>query len=171
MNRVVCDAGPIIHLAEANLLCLLQNCGQISVPSLVADEVQRAVEIDPWPDWIAVRTLDTGAVQTAKRWAQFGDLHGGEAETYALATLMEADWLLTDDASARVFAATMGMEVHGTLGVVLWNVARGRLGRETGLSALAVLRETSLWLSAEVLREARDAVVQICRGREQLPES
>jgi len=40
---------------------------------------------------------------------------------------------LTDDAAARLFAATLGMEVHGSLGVVLWNVARRHLDQEQGL--------------------------------------
>jgi predicted nucleic acid-binding protein len=165
MIRIVCDAGPIIHLAEADLLCLLRNCGSISAPTLVAEEARNVVAADPWPDWIAIRTLDRDAARAANRWVQFGDLHGGEAEAFALAAQTGADWLLTDDAGARLFAATMGMEMHGTLGVVLWNVAHGRLGQEAGLSALASLRQTSMWLSAHVQRDAEEAVMRICPGR------
>lgn len=78
---------------------------------------------------------------------------------------IKANWLLTDDAAARLFATTLGMEVHGSLGVVLWNVAQGRLDREQGLSALTALAQSSLWLSTRTLSDARAAVIEICVGR------
>ncbi len=47
------------------------------------------------------------------------ELGAGEAEAIALARSLHADWLLTDDAEARVVAQLAGLEVHGSLGVLL----------------------------------------------------
>ena len=67
-------------------------------------------------------------------------------------------WLLTDDTAARVFATTLGLEVHGSLGIVLWAAARGHLSREESAVALDRLAHSSLWLSTRVLAEARAAL-------------
>ena len=47
----------------------------------------------------------------------------GEAQAIALARQFGPDWLLTDDASARLLAQSLGLEVHGSLGLVLWSAA------------------------------------------------
>jgi predicted nucleic acid-binding protein len=53
------------------------------------------------------------------------------------------------------------MEVHGSLGIILWNAAKGYLSREETESALKRLEATSLWLSERVRREARQALEDI----------
>jgi predicted nucleic acid-binding protein len=73
----------------------------------------------------------------------------------------KVDWLLTDDSAARLFASLFGLEVHGSLGVVLWNVAHGNLSRSEGEQALDALKQSSLWLSEKILEEARKAVIDM----------
>lgn len=163
MRTVVCDAGPVIHLHEAGLLHLLKACGSIHVPALVHEEICANTSLESnWPDWIEVVRLNYDAVKHATFLNRSGDLHGGESEAFVLCEDIKANWLLTDDAAARLFAATLGMEVHGSLGVVLWNVAHRHLEREQGLSALTALTQTSLWLSNRTLLDARTAIIEIC---------
>jgi len=64
--------------------------------------------------------LSASAQQRSLTWQQAGLLHGGEAEPVALAIELKADWFLTDDAAARLLAESLGLEVHGSLGVILW---------------------------------------------------
>ena len=163
MRTVVCDAGPVIHLQEAGLLHLLYACGTLSVPVLVQEEICANSSMEfIWPHWINVIRLDAKAIQHANFLSRSSDLHGGESEAFVLCETLKADWLLTDDAAARLFAATLGMEVHGSLGVVLWNVAHHHLDQEQGLSALTALSKTSLWLSTRTLSDARAAIIEIC---------
>ena len=163
MRTVVCDAGPVIHLHEAGLLYLLKACGSVYVPALVHEEVcANTMLACDWPNWIEVVRLGYDAAKHADFLSRSADLHGGEAEAFVLCENIKADWLLTDDAAARLFATTLGMEVHGSLGVVLWNVAQRHLDREQGLSALAALAQSSLWLSTRTLSDARAAVIEIC---------
>jgi len=48
-----------------------------------------------------------------------------EAEAIGLALQEQADWLLTDDAKARQFAESLGLEVNGSIAIILWAVAIG----------------------------------------------
>ena len=100
------------------------------------------------------------AVQ-AMEWQESGLLEAGEAEAIALAHQLSATWLLTDDAAARVFATAVGVEVHGSLGIVLWAAASGHLSREEADAALDRLAHSSLWISARVLAEARAALERL----------
>lgn len=78
-------------------------------------------------------------------------------EAIVLTRSRAADWLLTDDAAARVVATLLGMEVHGSLGVVLWAVAQARISRHEG-AILDRLAGSSLWISPAILAEARRAL-------------
>ena len=84
----------------------------------------------------------------ASGWQQSGLLEVGEAKAIALARQLSARWLLTDDAAARVFATMMGLEVRGSLGVVLWAAARGYLSHAEAAAALDRLAQSSRWISA-----------------------
>jgi len=110
---------------------------------------------------IVFDTLDTRHAAEAAAWLQAELLHAGEAEAIALARQIEADWLLTDDAAARLFASELGLEVHGSLGVILWAAAMRLLDRPAAEQALTQLAASSLWLSTRIQREAWAALEEI----------
>jgi predicted nucleic acid-binding protein len=105
-----------------------------------------------------VATVRTSDATQAARWERVGLLDTGEAEAIALARELNAEWFLTDDGAARVFATALGLEVHGSLGVVLWAAAVGHLNRKEAESALHRLAQSSLWISTRVLAEAHTAL-------------
>jgi len=116
-----------------------------------------------WPAWVEVEPLTPADARTSVAWMELGDLHGGEAEAVVMAQSLAAEWFLTDDAGARLVAVSLGLEAHGSLGVVLWNVSHRLLSQEQGLAALKDLRGGSLWISDRIFRQAEDAVREICR--------
>ena len=107
--------------------------------------------------------LNSLGIKEAAKWQEAGLLDAGEAEAIALARQKKAEWLLTDDSTARLFGEALGLEVHGSLGVVLWSVAVGHLDRSGAEAALDRLAHSSLWISARVLAEARAALDELCR--------
>jgi predicted nucleic acid-binding protein len=131
MKRVACDTFPLLHLGEAGVRGLLSPAGEIHIPTAVDVEIRRC-EAD-WhthsPAWLHVTQLDPGPGIEARSWQQAGSLHYGEAQAIALARQLEADWLLTDDAAARLLAQSLGLKVQGSLGLVLWAAAMGHLSR------------------------------------------
>lgn len=163
MKIVVCDTGPILHLREADCLPILQAAGSILIPPAVDAEMARLDQL--WaaerPSWIQTTPLDPAHLEDAQSWLKAGLLDAGEAQALALAAQINADWLLTDDAAARTLAKHQGFEVHGSVGVVLWAVAVGHLDHSEGERSLDALAQSSLWISARVLAEARRALKRI----------
>jgi len=159
MRTIVCDAGPIIHLYEADCLQLLRQTGSFYIPQRVFNEVQTTIQIeDPLPEWIQVISLSPHEQKEAGVWKKSGDLHAGEAEAFVLARRKKADWFLTDDSATRLFVSLLGMEVHGSLGVILWNAAHRHLSRAETEDALNALEASSLWLSPKIYQEARQSL-------------
>jgi len=155
MRTIVCDAGPIIHLYEANCLELLRQTGNLYLPQRVFHEVQTTLQLkEPWPEWLQVIRLSPHEQREAGIWKRSGDLHDGEAEALVLARRKKADWFLTDDSTTRLFVSLLGMEVHGSLGVILWNAAHKHLSRAETEQALTGLEASSLWLSRKIYQEA-----------------
>ncbi len=164
MKRIVCDTGPLIHLFEANLLNLLEAAGESLIPPGVAAELEAAapdLKVDDLP-WLVTRPLRQPHDAQARDWHRAGLLHLGESEALALAQQEQAGWFLTDDSAARVVAEQMAVEVHGSLGVLLWGAATGFfVDLPAAEVALDRLRNSSLWLSPRVLSEARRALLDL----------
>jgi hypothetical protein len=148
-------------LTEADAFALTHLVGDLHVPPQVNAEL--AYLLSDWesPAWLTIDTLSALHAAEAATWQQSGLLNPGEAEAIALARQLKADWLLTDDAAARLFAAQLGLEVHGSLGIVLWAAAVGHLDRAQAEQTLAGLAASSLWISNKILAEARSALDEI----------
>lgn len=165
MRRIVSGTGPLLSLTEARALDLLGRAGQVHVPEVVAAEMED--ETPGWseqrPAWIVVKALAGPYRDEAVAWQEAGLLGVREAEAVALARQLKADWLLTDDAAARLFGRTFGLEVHGSLAIVLWAAAVRHLGPAEADAALIRLAKSPFWISAMVLREARATLKDIFR--------
>jgi predicted nucleic acid-binding protein len=159
---VVCDTGPVLHLREAGVLDVLRHAGEVLIPAAVDDELARLV--DDWatarPAWLVRRALDPAASPAPIHHLVTG-LGAGETEAILLARQLDADWLLTDDAEARIIAGLAGLEVHGSFGVLLWAAARRHLDYAAADAALTRLAHSSLWLAPTVLSEARFALQRL----------
>ncbi len=162
MRSIVSDTGPLLHLQEVNALELARAAGSVKIPPAVAEEWRA---LDPQgaegTPWVQIVALPESGATLARSFVEGRLLDRGEAEAMVLAELIEADWFLTDDAAARFLAARRGLEVHGSLGVVLWAAAVGKIDQQSAEDFLERLGKSSLWISARVLAEARSAVVSL----------
>ncbi len=161
MKRLVADTGPILHLHQAGALHLLPLIGEVTLSPCVFGEIRRhAPQFWPaaMPAWVKPASPSADARQRALAWQQAGLLHRGEAEALAVACESRPDWFLTDDAAARLMAESLGMEAHGSLGVVLWTAARHLIGRQDAELFLTGLENSTLWLSPAVKVQARAAL-------------
>jgi predicted nucleic acid-binding protein len=161
VRQVVSDTGPLLHLGEADALHLARLVGSLHVPPRVNAELAHLLSGWEAPAWLTIDALAVPHAAEAAAWQQSGLLDAGEAEAIALARQLKADWLLTDDAAARLFAAQLGLEVHGSLGIVLWAAAVGHLDRAQADQMLTRLAASSLWISNRILAEARSALDEI----------
>jgi len=118
-NRIIIsDTSCLIGLTNIGLLDVLRRLYEsVTVTPEVAAEYA-----EPLPDWIRVVSADA---KKTKAFSAFVDM--GESSAIALATETNNALVIIDDLAARRFAVDLGLEVTGTLGVLLQAHARGLL--------------------------------------------
>ena len=150
----ICNASPLIFLARGRHLPLLAHFySSVLLPIPVADELAAR-----GPEDETVRTLQqTTWLQTAPAEhvpdsvASWG-LGPGESAVVALALVTPGCEALIDDLAGRRCAASLGVPVRGTLGIVLLAKKRGIV--PAARPVLEELIEGGMYLSRHVLDEA-----------------
>jgi predicted nucleic acid-binding protein len=107
VRLIVSDTGPVLHLIEAHALNLLHLAGEVHIPVEVHSELAALLQNWQTPGWLLIDSLDAPHTSETQAWQQAGLLDIGEAAAIALARQINADWLLTDDAAARLLAGTL----------------------------------------------------------------
>lgn len=165
MNLVVTDTGPLLHLHQIGVAGLLSHLGSIHVTPTVLHELQRhapAFLSNGLPPWLKTGQPSSASLQLARQWVGAQVLDAGEAEALAFAQEINADLFITDDTAARTLGESLGLQVRGSLGVVLFAAASGHLDQTTALKVINDLEHHStLWMSAKVKQAARLAVARI----------
>ena len=120
--RVVSNSTPLIALSRIGRFHLLRELfGEVSVPTAVYDEVVSAgsgrageaeVENAQWIITHEVKNKDLVAFLRIS-------LDAGEAEAIALAKQISADLVLLDDNDGRNIAGLVGINLTGTIGILL----------------------------------------------------
>lgn len=150
---VVCDAGPLIHLDQLSSLDLLSDFSSLLVPDVVWDEVlkyrpralpQSFATLVPGP-----QAPDAKVVALCQAFS----LDAGEAACLVLLAGRAGAMFLTDDAAARLVAEGMGIEVHGTLGVLIRSVRRGKRTPQEIIQLLGALPSQSTLFIEKTLLE------------------
>jgi predicted nucleic acid-binding protein len=144
----------LIYLSRGNLLDLLRLVGEeIVVPSSVAEEIRKHGETDVTArsiresSWIRV-VSDPQIPAAIQAW----DLGRGESSVLAWAQARPGCEAIVDDLSARRCAATLGLPVRGTLGLVLVAKQRGRI--PAARPVIETLRAAGMYLSDSVIDRA-----------------
>jgi predicted nucleic acid-binding protein len=128
---VVSDTSPLSNLFIIQKLDILKQLyGKVVVPEAVMNELleleKRGFDLSPVKnaEWINVVAVS----HKQELSALLTQLDLGEAEAIVLATELNADWLLMDEAKGRNIAKLQGLHIVGLLGVLL-------LAKEKGLVA------------------------------------
>jgi predicted nucleic acid-binding protein len=165
MMLVVTDTGPLLHLHQIGAVVLLTHLGEIHVTPTVLSELRRHAPsffTHGMPAWLIQTQPSSTALLQASRWVNAQMLDAGEAEALAFAHEAKAGIFITDDTAARTLGESLGLQVRGTLGVVLYNAASGHLDQPAALQILTDLEQRStLWMSAKVKAAVRTGISQI----------
>lgn len=116
--------------------------GQIHTTDVVAKEFGKAL-----PDWIQLKTSEDRLLQNVLE----ATLDEGEASAIALALEVGHCILILDDLAARKFALQLGIELTGTLGILV-------KARKTGIipalrPVLNLLKQHNFRISDKILSE------------------
>ena len=160
MAEIVSDTSPLLYLYRIEALNWLPALGgEVRIPKAVELELQegrrRGYDVpDPARyDWLQI--VDPGAIPS--EWLTL-DLGRGELAVLALALERPECTVLLDDRQARRIAASAGLAVRGTLGVLIEAKARGLTERiepfvdrleDAGMWMTDAIRERVLALAGE----------------------
>lgn len=157
--QVVSNTSPIVNLAAIGQLDLLRLLfGQIHIPEAVYHEIVVQGAGQPGAreviesDWIVRQAVSERRLVTMFE----REVDRGEAEALALATEVQADWVLLDERAARELAATIGLQYTGILGVLARAKAGGAIS-EVG-PHLDALRSYGFWISGPLYRHILEYV-------------
>jgi predicted nucleic acid-binding protein len=151
MPSAVCDAGPLIHLAEISRSSLLAQFSPLFVPVSVVKEVRGFVPRLPVVRKVAVTQAQRQHALARSRVA----LHAGELDCLAVCLRRPRLVFLTDDWDARDAATRMGIETHGSVGIIVRACRVGLLDGEQAEATLRMLNSvSSLFIASEIIELA-----------------
>lgn len=153
---VVADAGPLNYLVQIGAGELLRSLyGRVIIPESVVVELRHPHAppvVRAWalaaPDWADVNPDPAPD-------GSLGDLDAGERAAIGIAVAVAADRLLIDDWAGRAEATRRGLQVTGTLGVLV----EADLAGFGDFDALAQrLRRTNFRVSDAVVRRIAEMI-------------
>ena len=153
--KTVVNSTPLIALSITGYLFLLNRLfEQVVVPVSVYEEVALQGEERPGAEavaqanWLVIQSPERSLVLSA----ELVQLDRGEQDVILLAQEIKADWVLIDEKLARRVAIGLGLQVKGTLGVLLIAYQMGLISKEASIKAVQDLASSSVRLSSR-LRE------------------
>lgn len=142
----VSNASPLIALVAIQRLDFLPALFEtVLIPPAAAHEIRRSIPVPP--PWLEVQPLRAAPPEIVLR-RTLGD---GEREAIALALEVHGDPIILDDLPARRVAHAAGLNVVGTVGVLLGAKHVGLISRIR--PELDSLLQTSFFLSPQLYEE------------------
>lgn len=166
VEMIVSNAGPLIHLARISKLRLLKDLfGEVVIPYAVKEEVvERGKGKGKADAFLIEEEIKEGWIVTAED-VDMGEIaeRAGieEAEAIAIAQARRKRCpVLLDDIAARSFAFSLGLEVVGSVGVLIKATKTGIVSKEEALDALEKLAKV-MWLRIDVYEDAGKTIKEL----------
>lgn len=143
-EKIVIDAGPIIHLQEINATQLLSFFELFTTPSIEK-------EVGKIPPFIKI--LNLFSAQKSAKLQEEWSIQRGESDCIALAQEKKIKQFFTDDLAARFCAQKMEIEVHGTIGIILYAHYQKKQSKERTIELIHLLKEKSTLYATPTIYE------------------
>jgi len=162
---IVSNSGPLIHLAKIGRLKLIKELfEEVVIPFEVKEEVVDRGKDEGMADAFLIESeigngwivIDRSSDNKAKEIAESAGIADGEAAAIMLARKRKCP-ILIDDLAARRFAAGLGLEAIGSIGVLIRCARLGKISKSDALDSLGKLARV-MWLSVDVFEDARKAI-------------
>jgi len=165
---IVSNSGPLIHLAQIYRLNLIKELfEEVIIPYEVKLEVidrgkdegmadAFLIESEVENGWIVVANKQNNKI---KEIAESTGIDVGEASAIMLAKKLKYP-ILIDDLAARRFAIGLGLEVIGSIGVLIRSAKLKKIPKNEALDAMDKLAKI-MWLSVDVYEDARKTIEKL----------
>jgi len=171
---VIINSGPLMALAKLGLIDLLPRLyGQVSFPTAVFSEVVLRGRERGYSDAFVVQlAVQQGKLRIVK--VNEGDLpsdiqnlpfDAGEKQSLYIAVREKADLVLFDDEKVREEGKARGLNIRGTLGVIVQAYHAGLLKLNEVESIIeAIITREDIWISEELCRHALERLKMTDKG-------
>ena len=153
---VVSDTTPVITLIKAKQLHLLHDLfGEVFIPCAVYRELtanhtfQNEIDLVKSSAFLKIVSVQNQSAVTLIRRAT--GLDQGESEAIVYSDEQKADILLMDEAAGRKVAINMGLNITGSIGVLIEAYKRKLLSREEFETAINNIRRSNRHISNQLL--------------------
>lgn len=160
---IVSNASPLIWLSKAGKLSLLKDLFiEVLIPEEVYKETVKKGLEEGFSDafiikesvengWIKVVRLDEDGEKLCRKITEHApEIHLGEAQAIVLARENKT-LLLMDESSGRTFAEAMGLEVRGTLYIIIEALKRGLLDKNNAEETVLTLARKGFRIEPKLL--------------------
>ncbi|OGB89377.1 hypothetical protein A2625_07800 [candidate division WOR-1 bacterium RIFCSPHIGHO2_01_FULL_53_15] len=146
-DETVSNSGPLIHLAQINRLDLLDVFPEIYIPEEVYSEVSAfdaslKEKLDRAKNIKKTAVAPKNSDQLSKKLKRF-NLDLGELQAISLCLEFGKKLFLTDDLDAREAAAELGLDPHGSVGIIVLAYRKKHINYEDAEKAMHALYEIS----------------------------
>ena len=152
---IVINASPLILLSKTDRLYLLNKLfDKVFIPSAVLQEIKA---IDEAEMEVKLSEISFEQIEVSNRIAirgLLGRLHLGEVEVMVGALEKGVSTVVLDESSARNKAKQLGLEVTGTLGILLKAQKQGLI--EDIFQEITKLKQAGMYLSDGVIERIRN---------------
>ena len=157
-SRVVSDTGPLMHLAEIDLIKAFDAFQEVYAVQEVIIELKRNKVKDDVFRKIKPVNLEPKFKDVAEILVNKFSLDLGESQSIALALQEKVAYFLTDDLDARTVANVHGIEAHGTVGIIL------RAFRENIISKKIAIKKVNELYAMSSLFITKELVEQVIKS-------
>ena len=160
---VVSDSTPLISLMKAERLDTLHKLfGDVLIPEAVFYEVTVNEDFPEEAEQIRnsdfIRVVSVEDEKSVLLLQRVTGLDRGESEAIVYADDNHADVLLMDEMSGRKVAQSMGLEIMGSVGVLVNACREGYLTVDDVERAFQRMRATNRHISERLMRDALDVI-------------
>ena len=147
IKEAISNSGPLIHLSQVKCFNALKTIEKIYITNEVFNEVC-SFELPGSQEVreskiVKIKDLKHKSKDFSKLISQKYSLDLGEATSISLAKQEKINLFLTDDLAARIVAKEFGLEVHGTVGIVLRAFRTGIFSKKRSIQIIRDLHSKS----------------------------
>ena len=165
-NKVVSNTGPLMHLAEIDLVKALGVFQEVYVAQEVINELKRNKFKESIFREIKLINLKPKFKDVAEILVNKFSIDLGESQSIALALQERVDYFLTDDLDARTVANVHGLEAHGTIGIILRAFRERIIDKETAIKKVNELHTiSSLFITKDLVEQIIKAINEFRKYR------
>jgi predicted nucleic acid-binding protein len=160
---VVSDTTPIISMLKINKLHLLNKLfGEILIPNAVYNELTTSKKFEEEANQIKeCNFIKIVAVENNKDIERFRSTTGldlGESEAIIYSNKNGVDFLLMDEAKGRIVAKQMGLNIMGTIGILMQAYDDEFITKDEILACIDTLKKNGRYISERLFDSLKNKI-------------